>query len=193
MRGLVQSELKATEEIYRVINTMMKKLKMGRKSEKVIYAEAVTDIMWIMKILPFKPRKFSVVAGEEQEEIAKLIFYPHEDSVVMHDLYVAPKMRKQGLAKSLISEVLLLSSEFPKIGFYARETNKPVSNLVNYFISRFRLDPTRIKKQIVPVYYVDGGNAVVYEIPNPVYEMKKREEKEIQENQDELSEANPVS
>ncbi len=172
MHSLNKAPLRQDEEIYRILVTMVKKLKMSKKEEKIVYLEAVADLMWLNKILKSEPIKYSVVLNGE--EVAKIIFYLKEsDLIYVHDVYVSPRYRKQKLAKALLIEMLSDYRTVPKLSFHTRESNKPIHNLVQFFITAYNLPLKESTAKPVEHFYVDGGNAMIYTVTNPAYEMKE--------------------
>lgn len=173
MRTVRKDRLRLDEEIYRYLITMLKKLKLSKKEDRIVIAEAVADLFMLFKVMPFLPVKYSVLFNNE--EIAKIIYYRKEMSVILHDLYVSPKYRKQEVAKILIVEVLSDNRDMPQVEFHARESNKPIHNLTNFFVRKFEIAPDRVSSVLTSEFYVDGGKAIYYTVPNPAFEMSKEE------------------
>jgi predicted GNAT family acetyltransferase len=173
MRSLTKKYLALDEEIYRLLTTMVKKMKLSKKGDTLILTETVSEIMWLSQIMAFKPRKYSVIL--EDEEAAKVIFYLDHEKMVFYDLYVNPKYRKQGLAKSLVAEVMGDHRDIPFIQFHARETNKPVRNLVAFFVAQFLIPQEVISIHIAPAFYIDGGKAIIYSSVNPANYLDRKD------------------
>jgi ribosomal protein S18 acetylase RimI-like enzyme len=150
---------------------MVKKLKMSRKEESLVYLETVADLIWLNEILKFNPIKYSVVLNGE--EVAKIIFYEDEQILRVHDIYVTPRYRKQKLAKALIIEMLSDNSHLPTFSFHTRESNKPVHNLAQFLIKAYNLPEDNGVPKKTDHFYVDGGNAVIYNMQNPAYFLKQ--------------------
>ncbi len=167
MHSLVKAPLRQDEEIYRLMITMVKKLKMSKKEENLIYLETVADMIWLNEILKYSPTKYSVIL--KGEEVAKVIFYIKEGILHVHDVYVTPRYRKQKLAKALLIEMLSDNRDRSRLSFHTRETNKPVHNLVQFFIKAYNLPEDNGVPQKTECFYIDGGNAVIYNMQNPAY------------------------
>jgi len=179
MKSLRKEVLNYAEEVYRLILTMLKKLKLSKKEDRLVIAEATSDITWLARIMPYEPWKYSAILHED--EAAKLIFYRHEGRLHLHDLYVNPKYRKQGIAKMISVEVLSDNRDLPTVSFHTRESNKPIHNLVTFFIRQFKIPIDQVSIETVPSFYVDGGKAVLYTMPNPAFELQKIQEVEDEE------------
>jgi hypothetical protein len=160
------------DEIYRLIITMLKKLKMSKKDDRLVIAEAVSDIYCMVRMMNQIPFKYSLIFNEE--EIAKIIFYRTPNALILHDLYVAPKFRKQEIAKILIVESMSDNRDIPFVQFHTRESNKPIHNLTSYFIRKFQLTDAQISTTLTNAFYVDGGKAILYNVANPAYEKIKQ-------------------
>ena len=171
MRSLSKAPLRQDEETYRLLVTMVKKLKMSRKEESLVYLETVAELIWLNEILKWSPIKYSVVLNGE--EVAKIIFYEKDSLLWIHDIYVTPRYRKQKLAKALIIEALTDNCKFERFTFHTRESNKPVHNLVQFLIRSYNLPEENGIPQRTDHFYVDGGNAVLYNMQNPAYYLVK--------------------
>jgi GNAT superfamily N-acetyltransferase len=176
MKSLRKELLNQADEIYRLILTMLKKLKLSKKEDRLVIAEATSDITWLARIMPFLPWKYSMML--QDEEAAKLIFYRSEGRLHLHDLYVNPKYRKQGIAKMLTVEVLSDNRDLTTVSFHTRESNKPIHNLATFFIRQFKIALDQVSIETTSEFYVDGGKAVLYTMPNPAFELAKTQEEE---------------
>ena len=182
MRTMRKERLNQADEIYRLILTMLKKLKLSKKEDRLIIAEAVSDILWLSQIMKYGPFKYSI--NLQEEEAAKLIFYRDTDRVHLHDLYVNPKYRKKGISKMLVVEALSDNRDLSGVSFHTRESNKPIHNLTTFFIRQFTIPIESVKMETVPSFYIDGGQAVLYTVPNPA-NFLDREANEIGKTMDE--------
>ena len=171
MRSLIKAPLRQDEETYRMLVTMVKKLKMSKKEESLVYLETVADLIWLGAILKYTPIKYAVVLNGE--EVAKVIFYEQDGVLMIHDLYVTPRYRKQKLAKALLIEMLTDNAGLERLSFYARESNKPVHNLAQFIIRAYNLPEENGIPKRTDHFYIDGGNAVIYTMQNPAYFLKQ--------------------
>ena len=174
MRSLDKQYLRVDEETYRLLTTMVKKMKLSKKDDQLVITETVSDLMWLNQIQPLRPIKYAILLNKE--EAAKIIYYIDGERLVFHDLYVNPKYRKQGIAKALITEVLADHRGVKYIQFHARETNKPVRNLMAFFVGQFQIPTELIGIQVSPAFYIDGGKAVIYNTVNPAHYLDQKEE-----------------
>lgn len=187
MRSVKKELLKLDEEIYRHLITMLKKLKMSKKEDRMVIAEAVADLYTAFRIFPHVPAKYSVMLNNE--EIAKIIWYRTPDALILHDLYVTPKYRKQEVAKILIVEVLSDNRDLQIVEFFARESNKPIHNLTAFFVRKFEIPNEQVSATLTSPFYVDGGKAIRYSIRNPAHDKaQEMEEEPIEEVVEEVDE-----
>jgi ribosomal protein S18 acetylase RimI-like enzyme len=173
LRSLRKELLNHPDEIFRLLVTMLKKLKMSKKEDRLVIAESTYEILWLSRIMPFSPLKYAV--NEGGEEAAKIIYYREADYIHIHDLYVNPKFRKQGMAKALIVEVMGDNRDLEYLRFHTRESNKPIHNLVSFFMRQFSLPEDKLRTETTESFYIDGGKAVLYYMGNPAFILDNKE------------------
>lgn len=165
-----KADLKIGEEIHRILSTMLKKMGGQKKKTDLVISETVFDLLQLHRAAPYQPWKYSVM--NDDVELAKIIFYVTDrDNVILHDLYVSPQARKKGMAKRLLLEVMSDTKTCHNLRFHTRETNKPISNIVDCFKREFTLADSEVVRTVYEGYYPDGGNAVVYCMTNPAWLM----------------------